>query len=390
MANWRKTQTPGRLRRALEVVPGLRRRRSARCRCKPSWRGRRRDPVTGKPIWQKTTKDRGEVLAWLGRRRARRRARGRAAARGPTFEHARRRVARRRRARPHRPAPRQAASRTPTTTIASMRRSLGARPAARVRRPIRRARSPRSTGSAGSTSSAARASRARRSRNHVSRRVGHLRLGARRRAAASSRATRCASSSCRPTTRSRACASRSRPRPRRCSPRSSPRTASPTRSPSTPACAARRSTASNGPTSSTATTSPRASRRDAPRARPARTAARRSPTTSARSSRDAWERQGRPREGKVVERSVMSGKLADARRRGLGARRPQPHHAPRVPPHLRLAADGRRLHDQGAHGVHGPRRPADGQPLREAPAAAAARTTPPTDSTTTCGARGTS
>src|SRR4051812_30268341 len=36
-----------------------------RCRCNPSYRGRRRHPVTGKPIWQKATKNRAEVLTWL-------------------------------------------------------------------------------------------------------------------------------------------------------------------------------------------------------------------------------------------------------------------------------------------------------------------------------------
>ena len=37
----------------------------ARCRCKPSYRGRRRHPVMGKPIWQPATKNRAEVLTWL-------------------------------------------------------------------------------------------------------------------------------------------------------------------------------------------------------------------------------------------------------------------------------------------------------------------------------------
>jgi integrase len=39
--------------------------KSARCRCNPSYRGRRRHPVTGKPIWQSATKNRAEVLSWL-------------------------------------------------------------------------------------------------------------------------------------------------------------------------------------------------------------------------------------------------------------------------------------------------------------------------------------
>jgi hypothetical protein len=38
-----------------------------RCRCEPSWRGRRHNRLTGKPDWQKpVTKDRNEVLSWLG------------------------------------------------------------------------------------------------------------------------------------------------------------------------------------------------------------------------------------------------------------------------------------------------------------------------------------
>jgi hypothetical protein len=37
-----------------------------RCTCTPSWRGRRRSPVTGKPEWSKVTEDRSEILTWLG------------------------------------------------------------------------------------------------------------------------------------------------------------------------------------------------------------------------------------------------------------------------------------------------------------------------------------
>jgi hypothetical protein len=38
-------------------------RRDARWRCRPSWRGRRRDPLTGRPEWQKpVVRDRSEVL----------------------------------------------------------------------------------------------------------------------------------------------------------------------------------------------------------------------------------------------------------------------------------------------------------------------------------------
>jgi integrase len=37
-----------------------------RCRCEPSYRGKRRSPTTGKPEWSKTSKDRSEILTWLG------------------------------------------------------------------------------------------------------------------------------------------------------------------------------------------------------------------------------------------------------------------------------------------------------------------------------------
>ena len=36
-----------------------------RCRCSPSFRGRRRHPVTGKPLWSPTSKNRSEILTWL-------------------------------------------------------------------------------------------------------------------------------------------------------------------------------------------------------------------------------------------------------------------------------------------------------------------------------------
>jgi integrase len=37
-----------------------------RCSCEPSYRGKRRNPATGKPEWSKTSKDRSEILTWLG------------------------------------------------------------------------------------------------------------------------------------------------------------------------------------------------------------------------------------------------------------------------------------------------------------------------------------
>src|SRR4051794_4189728 len=65
MANWRSTRTPSIYVAHSRSCPAHED-ADARCRCKPSWRGRRRDSVTGKPTWSKTMKDRGEVLVWLG------------------------------------------------------------------------------------------------------------------------------------------------------------------------------------------------------------------------------------------------------------------------------------------------------------------------------------
>src|SRR4051812_26901458 len=65
MANWRSTRTPSVYVAHSRSCPAHGD-ADARCRCKPSWRGRRRDPVSGKPTWSKTMKDRGEVFVWLG------------------------------------------------------------------------------------------------------------------------------------------------------------------------------------------------------------------------------------------------------------------------------------------------------------------------------------
>jgi hypothetical protein len=86
MANWRKTRFPGvyvshSTRCPANADP------AARCRCTPSWRGRRRHPVTGKPEWQKpVVKDRAEVLAWLAAADAGSQHLRELAARGPLFE----------------------------------------------------------------------------------------------------------------------------------------------------------------------------------------------------------------------------------------------------------------------------------------------------------------
>jgi hypothetical protein len=66
MANWRKTKTPG-VYVAHQLRCPMLNNDNARYRCEPSWRGRRRHPVTGAAEWQKpVTKDRNEVLSWLG------------------------------------------------------------------------------------------------------------------------------------------------------------------------------------------------------------------------------------------------------------------------------------------------------------------------------------
>jgi integrase len=65
MANWRRTKTAGVYVAHQRSCPGYAA-AGARCRCRPSWRGRRHNPLTGRPEWQKpVTKDRSEVLSWL-------------------------------------------------------------------------------------------------------------------------------------------------------------------------------------------------------------------------------------------------------------------------------------------------------------------------------------
>src|SRR3954470_16226199 len=64
MANWRKTRYPGIYVAHSKSCPAYSD-AGARCRCSPSWRGRAWDSVARKPIWQKSTKNRSEVLAWL-------------------------------------------------------------------------------------------------------------------------------------------------------------------------------------------------------------------------------------------------------------------------------------------------------------------------------------
>jgi hypothetical protein len=66
VANWRKTKTPGVYVAHQQRCPAFST-DDARCRCEPSWRGRRYNRITGKSEWQQpVTKDRNEVLSWLG------------------------------------------------------------------------------------------------------------------------------------------------------------------------------------------------------------------------------------------------------------------------------------------------------------------------------------
>src|ERR1700749_2216776 len=86
MVNWRKTRTPGVYVAHAKRCPAYED-PQARCRCAPSWRGRRRNPLTGKPEWQRpVAKTRAEVLAWLGASRAAREHVVEATAHGPVFE----------------------------------------------------------------------------------------------------------------------------------------------------------------------------------------------------------------------------------------------------------------------------------------------------------------
>src|SRR3954464_3121942 len=61
---FRKTKTPSVYVAHVPSCPAYEK-DGPRCRCSPSYRGRRRHPVTGNPIWQKATKSRAEVLSWL-------------------------------------------------------------------------------------------------------------------------------------------------------------------------------------------------------------------------------------------------------------------------------------------------------------------------------------
>ncbi len=84
MANWRKSRFPGVYIAHSKSCPAFAE-TDARCRCKPSWRGRRWDSAARKPVWGKTTKDRSEVLVWLAAAAKGADHLAELASRGPTF-----------------------------------------------------------------------------------------------------------------------------------------------------------------------------------------------------------------------------------------------------------------------------------------------------------------
>src|SRR4051812_21271652 len=63
MANWRKTRTPGVYVAHSKRCPAYSD-AGARCRCKPSWRGRAWDSSGKRAVWSRASKSRGEALAW--------------------------------------------------------------------------------------------------------------------------------------------------------------------------------------------------------------------------------------------------------------------------------------------------------------------------------------
>ncbi len=86
MANWRKTRFPS-VYVAHSTSCPANADPKARCRCEPSYRGRRRHPITGKPEWQKpVVKSRAEVLSWLAGADAGGEHLREVAAHGPLFE----------------------------------------------------------------------------------------------------------------------------------------------------------------------------------------------------------------------------------------------------------------------------------------------------------------
>jgi integrase len=64
MANWRKTRYPGIYVAHSKACPAYEN-VGPRCRCKPSWRGRAWDSAHRRAVWSRSSKSRGEIVAWL-------------------------------------------------------------------------------------------------------------------------------------------------------------------------------------------------------------------------------------------------------------------------------------------------------------------------------------
>ena len=85
MSSYRKTKTPGVYVRHEQDCPRANGDDASRCRCTPSFRGRRRHPVTKRPEWSPSMKERAPVLTWLSAAAKGGEAVREAAAAGPTF-----------------------------------------------------------------------------------------------------------------------------------------------------------------------------------------------------------------------------------------------------------------------------------------------------------------
>ena len=84
MPEYRKTRTTGVYVRHQSRCPAADR-ESARCRCKPSFRGRRWDPSERRHVWSGTFRERSEVLHWLAAAAKGKQAIEEQRAAGPTF-----------------------------------------------------------------------------------------------------------------------------------------------------------------------------------------------------------------------------------------------------------------------------------------------------------------
>ncbi len=82
---YRKTKTKGVYVKHEKGCPAAFNVRKA-CECRPSYRGRRRDPLTNKPVWGKTTKHAAEAATWVGAGEKAAEAVAEQAQRGSTFK----------------------------------------------------------------------------------------------------------------------------------------------------------------------------------------------------------------------------------------------------------------------------------------------------------------